>query len=160
MDATLQEQPSNPVGRPLKFQTPQALQEKIDEYFNYCDARTKKVWKEKTQEEILISNPEPYTMSGLAYWIGISRQGLIDYAHRDEFLDTIKRARARIEADQEQRLVDKDTFTSGIIFNLKNNFGWIEKSEVDETRTVNLNVTGMLDKVYDNSTIIESTSTT
>ena len=54
------------VGRPLAFKTVKELQDKIDEYFEWCDNRTKKIWMEKTQTESLIADPAPYTMSGLA----------------------------------------------------------------------------------------------
>ncbi len=124
---------ANPVGRPLAFTSVEELQKKIDEYFDYCDNRLKRIWKEKTAEEITVSDPEPYTMSGLAYELGLSRQALINYEKRDEFVDAIKRARQRVERDVEMRMNGKDTFTPGLIFNAKNNFGWKDKSETDVT---------------------------
>lgn len=122
----------NPVGRPLLYKTVKALEEAIEEYFNYCDNKTKEVHSEKLGTMIL-ADPEPYTMSGLAYKIGMDRRTLLDYSNRDQFLPTIKKARARIEADVERRMNGKDTFTPGLIFNAKNNFDWKDKTESDVT---------------------------
>lgn len=47
-------------------------------------------------------------------------------------MNTITRAKARVEAYAEERLFDRDG-TSGAQFSLRNNFkGWTEKTELDE----------------------------
>jgi len=120
----------NPNGRPLLYKTVEEMAVAIDEYFDYCDNRMKQIHS-KEGESYGISNPEPYTMSGLAYALGMDRRTLIDYKNRDEFLPTIKRARDRVESDVEKRMNDKETFTPGLIFNAKNNFEWKDKSERD-----------------------------
>jgi len=112
-------------GRPLVFKTPEDLSEKIEEYFTYCDAKTKEIHSEKLGD-MIVPDPEPYTLSGLAVWLGVDRKTLLNYSERDEFFPTIKQARARVEADLERRLSHKDTFTTGLIFNAKNNFGWVD----------------------------------
>lgn len=124
---------SNPVGRPLKFKSVEELQEKINEYFTYCDNRVKKVWSEKKQDELLISDPEPYTMSGLAVFLGVDRQTILNYSEKEEFFGTIKEARSKVESDVERRMNDKNTFTPGLIFNAKNNFNWKDKTESEVT---------------------------
>ena len=110
---------ANPVGRPLKYKTVEEMQKVIDEYFNWCDNRTKKIYDEKKGAEYMISDPAPYTMSGLANRLDMDRRTLLDYSNRDEFLPTIKRARERVHEDVETRLMDKAP--TGAIFNLKNN---------------------------------------
>jgi hypothetical protein len=124
-------------GRPLKYKTPQGMQKIIDEYFDYCDNRLKQVHS-KEGESYAISNPEPYTMSGLAYALDMDRKSLLNYSNRDEFLPTIKKARARIEQDVERRMSDKDTFTPGLIFNAKNNFGWDDKTLVEQSGAIQI----------------------
>lgn len=119
-------------GRPLKYTSVEDMQSAIDEYFTHCDNRIKEIHK-PDGETYGYSNPEPYTMSGLAYALGLSRQSLIDYKNKDEFFDAIKDARNRVEHDVERRMSDKDTFTPGLIFNAKNNFGWKDKTETDLT---------------------------
>ncbi len=120
-------------GRPPTFTSVEEMQKKIDEYFDYCDNRTKDIFIPKLGDHVTMNDPEPYTMSGLAYFLGMSRRSLVDYAHKDKFSKIVKRARRRVEYDIERRMNDKNTFTPGLIFNAKNNFGWQDKSEVELT---------------------------
>lgn len=99
-------------GRPPKYNAVKQMQEKIDAYFSEC-----------------VANDKPPTMAGLAYALDMSRQALCDYSHKDQFLDTVKKARQRVEIHLEERL-DRPQPT-GAIFNLKNNFGWKDKTEHD-----------------------------
>ena len=122
---------ANPVGRPLAFKTPEELETKIAEYFAFCDNRIQQVYSPKSEGVIEVINPAPYTMSGLALSLGLDRRTLLDYSNRDEFLPTIKAAREKVHADVETRLMEKNA--TGAIFNLKNNFGWVDKTETDQT---------------------------
>lgn len=98
-------------GRPPKYKTKEEIQVLIDNYFKQCDL-----------------NNEPYTVTGLALSLDMSRQDLINYSKKDEFVDTIKKAKMRVENYLEKRLI-KDSSCTGIIFNLKNNYGWRDKQE-------------------------------
>lgn len=122
----------NPVGRPLKYKTVAELQKAIDEYFAYCDNRTISVYIKEAGDNIEISKPAPYTMSGLARALGLSRQALSEYNGREQFGDAIKASRDRVQEDIETRLMETSN-QSGAIFNLKNNFGWKDKTETDLT---------------------------
>lgn len=102
------------VGRPLKYESVEAMQEDINKYFAECDEKGK-----------------PYTVSGLAYALGTNRQTLINYEDKDQFVDTIKSAKAKIERFNEEMLYNKDVSTTGVIFNLKNNYGWKDKQEIE-----------------------------
>lgn len=101
------------TGRPLKFTNPEILQNKIDEYFAKCDA-----------------DGTPYLITGLALHLDTDRQTLINYENRDEFIDTVKRAKLRVEADYERSLRQRGS--AGDIFGLKN-FGWADKTEHEHT---------------------------
>ena len=136
-------------GRPLLYKTVEELSSVIDEYFTWCDNRTKSVFIKDLGDNIEISDPAPYTMSGLAYALDMSRRALIDYSHRDEFLPTIKRARSRIEQDVETRMNDKNTFTPGLIFNAKNNFDWRDRTEVESSGEVTHKYEDMTDEQLD-----------
>ena len=125
--------PKHAGGRPLAFKSPQELQEKIDFYFDHCDNRIQQVYSPKAEAVIEVINPEPYTMSGLALACGVDRRTILDYGTKEEFSLTIKNARAKVEYDVEMRLVEKGG--SGPIFNLKNNFGWVDKTETDNTHS-------------------------
>lgn len=99
------------VGRPLKFKTPEELQGKIDEYF---DNTSKDEW----------------TITGLALALNTSRQTLQNYEARDEFFDSIKKAKLKVENGYEIDL--KKHGRTGTIFALKN-FDWKDKNETDLT---------------------------
>lgn len=111
------------------------MQKVIDEYFIYCDNRIKQVHS-KEGESYGVADPEPYTMAGLAYRLDLSRQALMEYSHKDKFGDAIKKARQNVEFDVERRMYGRDTFTPGLIFSAKNNFGYSDKSEVEQSGTV------------------------
>src|SRR3990167_3850498 len=108
----------NKVGRPLKFQNVEELKQRIDKYFIDC-TQTKR----------------PLTISGLAVALDTSRKVLIDYENRgDEFSNTIKKAKSICENFTEEYLFTGKN-VAGAIFNLKNNYGWQDKSEIDHTIT-------------------------
>ena len=102
------------AGRPLKYPSVKALQKDIDKYFADCDESGK-----------------PYTVSGLAYALGTSRRTLLNYEEREEYFHTIKRAKDKIECYNEELLYSKDVSTTGVIFNLKNNYDWKDKQEIE-----------------------------
>lgn len=106
-------------GRPPKYKTKEEIQEKIDKYFMDCDRKN-----------------EPYTVTGLCLALDICRDTLSEYMKKDEFSDTIKKAKLKVENYLEKRLIN-DNSTTGIIFNLKNNFGWKDKQEVEHSGEVN-----------------------
>lgn len=75
------------------------------------------------------------TITGLAVALDTTRETLLDYENKPEnenFSDTIKRAKAFIHAYTEQYLYDGKNQTSGI-FVMKNNFGWVDRTETDLT---------------------------
>ena len=112
------------VGRPLKYADIQELQHKIDAYFEYCDNYV--ILDEEGNEK---PAPKPYTVSGLALWLDIDTETLRNYEVKPEFLGTIKRAKQRIEEQLELGLLTKNQVT-GTIFNLKNNYGWKDRTDV------------------------------
>lgn len=99
-----------PAGRPPIYKKPEEMQVVIDDYFS------------------ALGDDKP-TVAGLAYALGMSRVALNDYEVKPEFLYTIKRAKQKIEISLEQHLFSGAV--AGAIFNLKNNFGWKDKTEQD-----------------------------
>ncbi len=108
------------MGRPLIFKTKEELEAKVNEYFEYCEGYGK-----------------PLTMSGLAYFLNVDRQTIINYSNREDYFDTIKRARERVLMDTEERLQTSGQPTTGIIFALKNNYDWKDKVETENTNINN-----------------------
>lgn len=97
-------------GRPLKFQSVEELQTAIDAYFAQC-----------------LIDEEPLTVTGLALALDTTRQTLINYEDREEFLDAIKKAKTRVENYAEKRLFSGNA--TGPIFALKN-FDWTDKQTI------------------------------
>jgi hypothetical protein len=72
-------------------------------------------------------------VAGLAYFLGFEDRSALDYYQdKPEFSRTIKRAKLRIEDALERHLARAASVT-GIIFNLKNNFGWKDAQEFQHT---------------------------
>jgi len=97
-------------GRPLKFESPEELQAKIDESFAHAD-----------------DSKRPYTLASLAYHLDCDTETLRNYAGKEEFFGTIKRAKVRIEASKAEKLESKDYSTAGLIFDMANNHGYANK---------------------------------
>lgn len=113
------------VGRPLAFKTSKELEEKVEEFFTSDDAY---IINEIDGVEQKIFAP---TMAGLALHLDVDRKTITNYSNKEEFFPTIRKARSRIEAHIEKKLYGNNV--TGCIFNLKNNFGWKDKSEIDNT---------------------------
>lgn len=111
-------------GRPLKFITPDDLEDQIQGYFTYCDLEKK-----------------PYSITGLAVYLDTSRETLINYEERPEFFDAIKRAKAKCESWVEENAMLNKTNATFAIFNLKNNYGW--KDVLENRNTVKMEVTNL-----------------
>ena len=113
------------------------MQRRIEQYFTDCegepllDPNTGDFQYDK-YGNVIMKNVKPLTITGLALAIGFtSRQSLLNYQEKPEFVDTITRAKARVEQYAEERLFDKDG-ANGAKFSLANNFvGWKEKREID-----------------------------
>lgn len=101
------------MARPKLYENKEEVQEIIDAYFSLCDKLEK-----------------PYTMSGLANALNMSRQSVINYSKEDEFFDTIKKAKAEIEQQLEENALMNRANSTFTIFNLKNNYGWKDNVEV------------------------------
>lgn len=154
-------------GRPLKFASVKKLAKLIDDYFKDCDPHMVEIteWveardtdgkllKDKNGLNYLVevthkvmTQQKPYTVTGLAVWLGTSRETLINYGEKEQYFDTIKAAKDRCEHFAEQQLYTANNVT-GTIFSLKNNWDWKDKSEV-ETR--NLDVNKLLEDLEDDN---------
>lgn len=124
------------VGRPATYKTVEEMQAKIDAYFDSCYGEyvtddEGNMMTDKSGHPVM-TKPRPLTVTGLALALGFSgRQALLNYQDKPKFMDTIKRAKSRIEQYAEERLFDKDG-VNGAKFNLTNNFkGWSEKQQID-----------------------------
>lgn len=107
-----------------KWDSAEAMQAAVDQYFIDCAERD-----------------EPATVTGLALALDFTnRHALLRYEAgetttslpddvRAALSHTVKRAKARIEAQREVALYQGKVNPIGTIFSLKNNFGWIDRVE-------------------------------
>lgn len=101
-------------GRDPIIGTPEEFAAKAEAYFAQC-----------TADEV-----RP-TVNGLCLALGFSsRQTLLNYEEREGFVDTVKRARMRLETAWEQALAAPQV--AGAIFWLKNQ-GWKDTQDVHQT---------------------------
>jgi hypothetical protein len=98
------------------------LQDGIDKYFTECG-----------------ETGEPLTVTGLALALGTTRETLMDYQGRDEYSDTVKKAKLKIENAYEKRLIGRGN--GGDIFALKQ-FGWTDRTERAVEVTGNMSIEG------------------
>ena len=113
------------AGQPLAFKTVKELDDKVEEFFTSDEAF---IIDFKDEAEIKTFAP---TMSGLALYLGVDRRTVVNYSNKEEYFPTIRKARARIESHLEKKLYGNNV--TGLIFNLKNNFDWKDKTEIEQT---------------------------
>lgn len=102
------------MARPKLYTSVEKMEEDIEKYFIDCDEKEK-----------------PYTMSGLAYALDMDRRSLLNYSKDEKFFPTIKKAREKVEQQLEENALMGKANATFTIFNLKNNFSWQDKTEVE-----------------------------
>ncbi len=130
---------SKPIGCPPRFTEPEEMQVLIDEYFERCKGEqmltpSGEPYLNKQGEPVII-NAKPPTITGLALALGFtSRQALLNYQAKDAFVDTVTRAKSRVEMYCEERLFDKDG-QKGAAFALSHNFRWVHPTTTGDEET-------------------------
>ena len=100
------------IGRPMKFQSPEELQSKVNDYFAECD-----------------KNKKNKTLSGLAVYLETTTETLRRYEHNDrkeEFCWIVKKAKTVIEHDLVRRMLEDRGNVIKYMFLLKCNHGYVE----------------------------------
>ena len=87
---------AHPGGRPQLFTDPEDLERQINEYFAECDKGKDVKHVTKRGEVVSITKPIPYTLEGLALYLGCDSSTLRNYEKKDEFFKTISRAREKV----------------------------------------------------------------
>lgn len=118
----------------LKYKDEKELAKGIEEYFEDCEKREK-----------------PYTMSGLANWLGITRQTLINYGKGEKYFTLIKKAKERVQQQIEENILDGTFNTTAGIFNLKANYKWDDGNKVNVS--INHPKTEKVEDIVDNSNL-------
>ena len=126
------------MGRKPTFTSAEEMQEKIDAYFASCEPELLRdgdgtPMLNKNGEPVYVGG-RPMTIQGLALALGFtSRQSLLNYKAKREFVDTVTRARLRVEQYAAERLFDRDPQRSAQ-FTLAYGFGYARDTEDSKNR--------------------------
>jgi hypothetical protein len=101
-----EQEDKHPGGRPLAFETVEELQDAIRAYFGeqspHVATHKKRVLKDDGTyfwvDEEYMTEQKPLTMAGLARALGITRQTLLNYETKDEFLARYNKRRRVVKS--------------------------------------------------------------
>lgn len=143
------------VGRPRKYETAKQLRAAVERYFASItyerdtiihrrelseDEKGNPIVKE-TPEILLDKQGKPVketvyleepSVAGLRLHLGVSKSTWAGYAEDEEMAPVVALVRDRMEARLEELLTTRNS-VQGVVFNLKNNYGWKDKQEVTQT---------------------------
>ena len=85
---------------------------------------------EQRKRRVFIERP---SMLGAALHMGVNKTTLYEYADKEGFSNSLKRLNTVIEKYKADELYRTQGQVTGIIFDLKNNHGWKDKTEVAAT---------------------------
>jgi len=122
------------VGRPKKFKCVEDMKVLIDGYFESCFREEKLYNKNGDVVGFETVQFRPFTITGLCIALDTNRENLLNYSKDDEFFDTISHAKMKCHNYAEEHLYTAKN-PAGVIFNLKNNYGWKDKTEQEVTVT-------------------------
>jgi hypothetical protein len=126
------------AGRPLLFKTPEILEGMIQSYFDSC---FEDKWEEKEDRDelgelmgkVMVKTRvqvKPISITGLAIALDTSRETLLNYQAKEQFFDTIKKAKDFIENYVEDGMLSGKINVAAGIFNLINNWeAWSNRTE-------------------------------
>lgn len=136
----------NKGGAKPMYNTPEEMEQIIDDYFESC---WDEVWEEVYNKEDrswiwvqkfdrdgkpLMKLIERPTVTGLALVLGFtSRQALLNYQVKKEFVDTVKKAKLIVEHYYEKGVTEGDIHPATGIFILKN-FEWKDVFEINTNK--------------------------
>lgn len=116
-------------GRPKKFSEPAEIQDAWQQYKESCDSH--KTWEVSAGKKVQVPKPRIYALQFFQAMIGISRECWGDYRVDSRFSDTIKQIESEVGGRKVQALLDGEGYGTGLIFDLKVNYGWQDKQIVE-----------------------------
>lgn len=111
-------------GRPKKYPTAFELEVAVDMYFFECDETF-----------------TPYTYEGLAHTLDVDRKTLWNYEHDEadpERRRIVRNAKHRVVRDMVERGLTSKKNPALTIFLLKNNFGYVDKTEHEVNNKIDI----------------------
>jgi hypothetical protein len=139
-----------PIGKPIimknkyvLFNRHEQVTARTAEYFEWIKGEyhteelpfkpTAKSPSELREQKVWDREPQPPTLSGLAFYLGFdSLQAFESYETNGRFASVLKRARLQIETEYEKQLHNQPS--TGAIFALKS-LGWMDRQTQDNNST-------------------------
>jgi len=120
------------------FETPEDLQNYIDEYFKECDLNPleEQNWVGKDGEEVLKKTQRPYTIEGLCLHLDIDRKTLLNYQKQEgyeEYFHIVSRAKRKITEQYITHGLAGGFNVALIKLLLTNNSDYKEKTELEHS---------------------------
>tara|TARA_R110001606_G_scaffold39887_3_gene109507 strand:+ start:99 stop:557 length:459 start_codon:yes stop_codon:yes gene_type:complete len=122
-------------GTSKKWESVELLQKDIDNYFIECD-KNKAVVYDAMMKRHIIEEPTPYSTEGLCDVLDCDRKTLLNYEKKEGYEDyfhTIKKAKRKIQRNKVERGHTGKSKTAMVIFDLKNNDDYKDKTEQEIT---------------------------
>jgi len=136
----------NKGGRPKEL-TVQQIEEAFEKYLQDCASATEEVATAKGV--VVVSKPEvPVWEYFVSVYLKMTREGMSHYESSpgyEQFFDTIKRIKQHIYSCKVRAVGNGKGSTTGLIFDLKCNYGWRDKQEIDVNHGGEIKVTMNID---------------
>ena len=117
-----------------KWKDAKEFERVVNQYFESCYQTRTDLAGNQYEVNII-----PLTVRGLAHYLGVHHDTLCDWERtRPDISSTIKEAKDICHQFLEDALLDKNRPTIGVLFALKNNWGWTDKQEI-ESKNTNIN---------------------
>lgn len=120
-----------------KQYTVEEIQQKWNDYLSYCQNFTVSLLNNKGGVTE-VPKPRIPTVGGFCNYIGITSEALENYEHREgyeAYFGTVKSIKDFIKGYKVDSLVNGEGNTTGLIFDLKVNYGMNEKTIIDANIT-------------------------
>lgn len=119
------------LGRPPKIKHVKQLDQLIDDFIESCyitDVTKKGVEYQR--------NIQPLTVRGFCVFANLHFDTLLEWEKkRQDLSESVKMLKQICHAFAEQKLFQHDAPTIGVIFNLKNNWGWQDQKQLEIKNT-------------------------
>ncbi|TWF38842.1 DNA-packaging protein gp3 [Chitinophaga polysaccharea] len=122
-----QEHPGRPA-ESYKFSVVE-IQDAWQEYKAKCDNAIK--YEVSAGKVLKVPSPKVYTLGAFQVYLRISRESWGDYRTYPAYTETIIGIEEEVLARKGDALANAEGSTSGIIFDLKANYGWVDKHVVE-----------------------------
>lgn len=130
-----------PAGRPRTYNE-EELQKKWNEYVEYCTTFTKQ-HPTGSGKVVDVHSPRVPTVGGFAKFLKIDPDTLLNYEKDGELFGTVKGIKNFIKNWKVDSLVNGEGNTTGLIFDLKANYG-MKETQVQElkhqVKTINFKI--------------------